>query len=79
MNQAPAVGIEGEDGEAAAWRWLREAEAKGGWLVLFTHDVQDKPSPFGCTPKTLAALVDAAVGAGFEISTVGQAARTLGL
>lgn len=79
MNQAPAVGIEGDEGEAAAWRWLREAEAKPAWLILFTHDVQSAPSPFGCTPKALSALADAAIGAGFEVLTVGAAARKLGL
>lgn len=79
MNQAPAVGIEGPDGEAAAWRWLAQAEAKTSWLILYTHDVRPNPSPWGCTPHAFAALIDAAVGAGFEVGTVGQIARKLGL
>ncbi|HEX5377109.1 MAG TPA: polysaccharide deacetylase family protein [Phenylobacterium sp.] len=79
MNQAPAVGIEGPQGEAAAWRWLAQAEAKRSWLILYTHDVRPNPSPWGCTPHTFAALIDAAIGAEFEILTVGDAARRLGL
>lgn len=79
MNQAPSVGIEGPDGEAAAWRWLEQAEAEKSWLILYTHDVRDNPSPWGCTPKALSALIDAALGAGFEIKTVGAAAQSLGL
>ena len=79
MNQAPAVGIEGPDGEAAAWRWLAEAERRRSWLILYTHDVRENPSPWGCTPHAFAALIDAALGAGFEALTVGQAARKLGL
>lgn len=79
MNQAPAVGIEGPIGEAAAWRWLETCERKRSWLILYTHDVRDNPSPWGCTPKTLEALLDASLGAGFEIMTVGAAAKVLGL
>ena len=79
MNQAPAVGIEGPDGEAACWRWLAEAEKKPSWLILYTHDVRNAPSPWGCTPHAFAALIDAALGGGFEVLTVGQAARKLGL
>jgi peptidoglycan/xylan/chitin deacetylase (PgdA/CDA1 family) len=79
MNQAPAVGIEGPEGEAACWRWLAEAEAKKAWLILYTHDVRENPSPWGCTPHAFAALLDAALGAGFEVATVGETARRLGL
>lgn len=79
MNQAPAVGIEGPEGEAAAWRWLAQAEARKSWLILYTHDVRPDPSPWGCTPQAFAALIDAAVGAGFEVGTVGAIARKLGL
>ena len=79
MNQAPAVGIEGPAGEAAAWRWLEACERKRSWLILYTHDVRENPSPWGCTPKTLEALIDAGLGAGFEVMTVGAAAKSLGL
>lgn len=79
MNQAPSVGIEGPDGEAAAWHWLAQAEAEKSWLILYTHDVRENPSPWGCTPRALSALIDSALGAGFEIMTVGDAARSLGL
>jgi peptidoglycan/xylan/chitin deacetylase (PgdA/CDA1 family) len=29
----------------------------GGWLIFYTHDVVDTPSPFGCTPEQLEAVV----------------------
>jgi len=32
-----------------------------GWLIFYTHDVQESPSPFGCTPQLLEATVSAAV------------------
>ena len=27
--------------------------AGGGWLIFFSHDVSDDPSPYGCTPVML--------------------------
>lgn len=75
LNQAPAVGIEGPDGEAVALRWLREAQHKRAWVILFTHDVKQDPSPFGCTPGALERLCDAALAMGFEVVTAAEGAR----
>ena len=57
--------------EARRWRpdeiaaAVAQARTASGWLVLFTHDVCDTPSPFGCTPamlvETLELLAAAAV------------------
>jgi peptidoglycan/xylan/chitin deacetylase (PgdA/CDA1 family) len=32
--------------------------ALGGWLIFYTHDVQDSPSAFGCTPAQLESVVE---------------------
>jgi peptidoglycan/xylan/chitin deacetylase (PgdA/CDA1 family) len=77
LNQAPAVGIEGADGEAVARRWMSEARARDAWVVLFTHDVQPTPSPWGCTGEALARLVDEALASDFEIVTLAEGARRL--
>ncbi|WP_374570854.1 polysaccharide deacetylase family protein [Phenylobacterium sp.] len=79
LNQAPAVGVEGEHGEATALRWLAEALKRRAWLILYTHDVRPDPSPWGCTPQTLERLVDKAKADGFDIVTVEEGARRLGL
>lgn len=71
-NQLPAVGIEGEDGEARARGWIDRAVAGKAWLILFTHDVRANPSPWGCTPGALARLVQYAKGQGCDIRTVGE-------
>lgn len=78
LNQAPAVGIEGEDGEAVAARWLDEAARLKAWLILFTHDVREPPSPFGCTPQVLERLADKAQALGFEVVTIAEGARRVG-
>jgi peptidoglycan/xylan/chitin deacetylase (PgdA/CDA1 family) len=77
LNQAPAVGIEGPDGEETARGWLKRAVAERAWLILYTHDVRPYPSPFGCTPDALERLVDEAIAGGAEIVTVAEGCRRL--
>ncbi|WP_304169347.1 polysaccharide deacetylase family protein [Phenylobacterium aquaticum] len=77
LNQLPAVGIEGADGEAVARRWLAEAKARKAWLILYTHDVRPDPSPWGCAPDVLARLIDQATHDGFQVVTVREAMRRL--
>lgn len=77
LNQAPAVGVEGSDGEALARRWLTRAAGRRAWLILCTHDVAETPSPWGCTPDALARLADAALAEGFEMVTAAEGAARL--
>lgn len=78
LNQMPAVGIEGPGGEAAADRWLDRAKARNAWVILYTHDVVDNASEFGCTPAALERLTARAVNEGFDIVTVAEGARRMG-
>ena len=75
LNQAPAVGIEGPDGEAIAMGWLEAAVRRKAWLILYTHDVCEQPSQWGCTPQSLERLADAAAKAGCRVVTVAEGAR----
>lgn len=77
LNQAPAVGIEGKDGEAAAWRWLDRAVSENAWLILYTHDVADEPSAWGCTPEALERLVEGALCAGADVVTVAEGCQRI--
>jgi len=72
LNQLPAVGVEGEDGEANARRWIDRAVAENAWLILFTHDGRESPSAWGCTPGALDRLAAHARDAGCDIRTVGE-------
>lgn len=71
-NQLPGVGIEGPDGEAAARAWIDRAVAEQAWLILYTHDVRETPSAWGCTPGALDRLIAHARDAGCDIRTVGE-------
>lgn len=77
LNQAPGVGVEGPGGERVARIWLARAIRRKAWLILYTHDVSDEPTPWGCTPAALGRLVDAALAGGCETVTVAQGARRL--
>ena len=72
LNQLPAVGLEGAEGEANARLWIDRAVAENAWLILFTHDVRDNPSAWGCTPEALDRLAAHARAAGCDIRTVGE-------
>ena len=44
-----------------------------GWLIFATHDVDLQPTPFGCTPRTFAAIVDHAMACGARVLPVAKA------
>lgn len=71
-NQLPGVGIEGAEGEALARAWIDRAVAEKAWLILYTHDVRETPSPWGCTPDALERLVRHARATGCDIRTIGE-------
>ena len=71
-NQLPSVGIEGADGEALARSWIDRAMAERAWLILYTHDVCETPSPWGCTPAGLERLIGHASASGCDIRTIGE-------
>jgi len=60
-------------------RWLDAAEAARGWLVLFTHDVCDAPSPYGTTQKVLARVVARALERRIAILPVDAALDRAGI
>ena len=77
LAQAPAVGVEGENGEAKALHWMDQAVRRKAWLILFTHGVEDDLTPYGCTTTVFERLVAQAVARDFEIVTVAEGARRM--
>lgn len=43
---------------------------RGSWLIFYTHDVRETPSPFGCTPSLLEKVVSMALAKGFQVAPV---------
>ena len=46
---------------------IQKAKASKAWIVFFTHDVDDKPSTWGCTPRQFHSIVSELVDNGIEI------------
>jgi peptidoglycan/xylan/chitin deacetylase (PgdA/CDA1 family) len=74
-----AVGIGGDMTLATLTTWIDDAVAAPGWLIYFTHDVQERPSDYGTTPAILDGLVGAALAGGAEVLTVDAALDRLGV
>jgi peptidoglycan/xylan/chitin deacetylase (PgdA/CDA1 family) len=53
--------------------------AARGWLVLSTHDVADRPSPFGCRPQLFEEIVRLAGRSGARVLPVGEVCQELGV
>jgi peptidoglycan/xylan/chitin deacetylase (PgdA/CDA1 family) len=56
-------------------RAFDEAVATNGWLIFYTHDVADDPSPWGCTRGLLRHALDAAKRHNMSMVSVAEALR----
>lgn len=53
-----ATSIYGQDFDRdALCQLIDDAQAANGWVIFYTHDIADAPSPFGCTPAQFQAIV----------------------
>ncbi|MEL7231814.1 MAG: chitin deacetylase, partial [Pseudomonadota bacterium] len=46
---------------------------KGGWTIIFTHDVRRNPSPFGTRPEALKRLVKLSQDTGLDVLSMSAA------
>jgi peptidoglycan/xylan/chitin deacetylase (PgdA/CDA1 family) len=52
---------------------IQQAVAENSWLIFYTHDVDENPSKYGCTPQLFEHAVESTVSAGVRIEPVGEA------
>jgi peptidoglycan/xylan/chitin deacetylase (PgdA/CDA1 family) len=55
-----------------------QAEATGGWLIFYSHDVAGQPSRYGCSPGLLRGAMEAATRRRIPMVTVAEALRQAG-
>ena len=68
-----ATGIEDYNGGIRrALEQLNEMSGEASWLVIFTHDIRENPSPWGCTLPNLRKLFDAIEESGADVVTVAE-------
>ena len=59
-------------------RAFDEAQTNNGWLIFYTHDVADEPSPYGCSPALLNEALEAASRRKIPVLNMAEALRCAG-
>lgn len=78
LNLLRANSLYGGRDECALVRELiLDNERKKSWLIFYSHDVQDTPSRFGCTPALLEFAVSCALQTSARILTVAEVVANL--
>jgi peptidoglycan/xylan/chitin deacetylase (PgdA/CDA1 family) len=74
LNLLQANALYGDlDGSSQAEHLILQNAKERGWLIFYTHDVRNGPSPYGCTPALFEFAVSVAARSGSRILTVQQA------
>lgn len=61
----------------SALRQIKELKGRNSWLTLFTHDIVDTPTKWGCTPAQMDAVIAAVKASGAEVLTVENAIKRI--
>ena len=60
-------------------RAFDEAQINNGWLIFYTHDVTDRPSPYGCSPALVNHALEAASRRQIPVLNMAEALRCAGV
>jgi peptidoglycan/xylan/chitin deacetylase (PgdA/CDA1 family) len=60
-------------------RAFDQAQTTNGWLIFYTHDVADAPSPYGCSPALLNDALEAASRRKIPVLNMAEALRCAGV
>ncbi|NTJ41911.1 polysaccharide deacetylase family protein [Agrobacterium larrymoorei] len=80
VNRSYLWGMEIRQPESDALSLVQQIDdvvARPGWLIFFTHDISDTPTPYGCSPAAFSTLVRHAVSSGCLVLPVRDALRHL--
>ena len=79
LNLVSAYFLEKDgDDTAPVKRAIEESCHERGWLVIATHDVADRHTPYGCTPAFFETVVDLAVKSGARVVPMVRALEMIG-
>jgi peptidoglycan/xylan/chitin deacetylase (PgdA/CDA1 family) len=65
-------------GADAIERAFDQAQTTNGWLIFYSHDVTERPSPYGCTPALMKHALEAASRRQMPVLTMAEALRCAG-
>lgn len=78
-THADAAGLEVRRQDAIDWpRLIADTARRRGWLILFTHGVTDRPTPYDTRPRELKRILSCARSEGLDIVPVGAALDRIG-
>ena len=63
----------------AVLQGLEDMTSNPGWMIVFTHDVGDEPSPLGTTPEVLDRIITRAKDLNIRVEPPANAARIAGI
>ena len=59
-------------------RAFDDAQNTNGWLIFYSHDVADRPSPYGCSPALMNHALEAASRRQIPVLNMAEALRCAG-
>ena len=59
-------------------RAFDQAQTTHGWLIFYSHDVADRPSPYGCSPALMNHAIEAAARRKIPVLNMAEALRCAG-
>lgn len=76
LNELKSCGYYSGTADAVLKR-IEDLQTNPGWLTIFTHDIQDMPTRWGCTQSEFLSLLEAVEKSGARVMTVRNALNTL--
>lgn len=58
--------------------WIDAARRENGWLIFFSHDINERPNDWGVTPDVLHQAVSYAKASGCDVASVREALHLVG-
>ena len=76
LNEVKSYGYYSSTADSVIAR-INSLKRNPGWMTVFTHDIRDAPTKWGCTPNEFKKLLDATQNSGARVMTVRNALKTL--
>ena len=73
LNELKSQAIDSQYNFDKAMKIINGFSKRPGWLILFTHDIIESPSEWGCTPDKFLQIVNAIKTSGADVLPVSEA------
>lgn len=77
LNQINSNRLYAGQGYEALLKEISRLKDTPSWMTIFTHDVRDTPSEYGCSPEQLNSVISAVKKSGATVMTVANAIKHL--